>query len=80
MGGDSKRFTWSKDLLNPKCPEFALHTINRGFGWVSPKGNFSYNMDAKRFLDNSYTTSELKKEERRCHAFMSLLFDEYSAR
>ena len=80
MGGDYNRFTWSKDLLNPNCPEFALHTINRGFGWVTPKGNFSYNMDAKRFLDNSFASSILKKEERRCHAFMSLLFDEYSAR
>jgi phosphoglycerol transferase MdoB-like AlkP superfamily enzyme len=78
MGGDYKRYSWGKDLLNPNCPEFALHTINRGFGWITPHGNFSYNMDAKRFLDNTFEPSELKKERLRCNAFMSLLFEDYS--
>ena len=77
MGGDYKRYTWSKDLLNPSCPQFALHTINRGYGWVTEKGNFSYNMDIKTFTDNSYQEKQLPKEQQRCHSYMSLIFNEY---
>jgi phosphoglycerol transferase MdoB-like AlkP superfamily enzyme len=46
--GDLNKFPWSKDLLNPKSPEFALHTINRGYGWISNKGNYIYHMDTKK--------------------------------
>jgi hypothetical protein len=77
LKGDYKRYIWSKDLLNPVSPEFALHTINRGFGWVTPQGNFSFNMDAKSFPDNTFDAQELKKERKRCHAYMSLVFSEY---
>lgn len=77
MGGDYKRYIWSKDLLNPACPQFALHTINRGFGWITEKGNFSYNMDTKAFPDNSFDTSILSAEQKRCHSYMSLIYNEY---
>lgn len=77
MGGDFERYTWSKDLLNPNCPEFALHTINRGYGWITPNGNFSYHMDAKNYPDKNISDKELKKEELRCHSYMSLIFKEY---
>jgi phosphoglycerol transferase MdoB-like AlkP superfamily enzyme len=77
MGGDYKRYTWSKDLLNPNCPQFALHTINRGFGWITEKGNFSFHMDAKNYPDQTYSKKALKKEEKRCHSYMSLIYKEY---
>lgn len=77
MGGDYKRYIWSKDLLNPACPQFALHTINRGFGWITQNGNFSYNMDTKSFPDNSFDASILSNEQKRCHSFMSLIYNEY---
>ncbi len=80
LSGDYNKYVWSKDLLNPHAPEFALHTINRGFGWITPQGNFSYNMDAKSFTDNTFVPSELKKQRRRCHAYMSLVFSEYEKR
>jgi phosphoglycerol transferase MdoB-like AlkP superfamily enzyme len=77
MGGDCERYHWSKDLLNPNCPQFALHTINRGYGWITPKGNFSYHMDAKNYPDLTYDKKALKKESDRCHSFMSLIYNEY---
>lgn len=77
MDGDFERYHWSKDLLNPNCPQFALHTINRGYGWVSPNGNFSYHMDAKNYPDLTYDKKALKKESDRCHSFMSLIYNEY---
>jgi phosphoglycerol transferase MdoB-like AlkP superfamily enzyme len=77
MDGEVSKYKWSKDLLNPKAPEFALHTIHRGFGWITPEGNFSYNMDTKLFPDNTFDKKQLKKERNRCHAYMSLIYDEY---
>ncbi len=75
----TEHYHWSKDLLNPNCPEFALHTINRGYGWITPNGNFSYNMDAKRFLDLSFDKKSIKQEQKRCHSFMSLIYNEYKS-
>ena len=77
LKGEYKKYIWAKDLLNPASPEFALHTINRGFGWLTPKGNFSFNMDSKSFPDNTFEPSELSKQRQRCHAYMSLIFSEY---
>jgi phosphoglycerol transferase MdoB-like AlkP superfamily enzyme len=77
LGGDYQKFEWAKDLLNPACPEFALHTINRGYGWITPKGNFSYHMDAKNYPDLTFSKAQLKQEEKRCHSFMSLIYTAY---
>jgi phosphoglycerol transferase MdoB-like AlkP superfamily enzyme len=77
LKGNYEKYIWGKDLLNPKAPEFALHTINRGFGWITPQGNFSYNMDSKSFLDNTFEPKELNKQRKRCHAYMSLVFSQY---
>lgn len=77
IDGNYTKYIWAKDLLNPNSPEFALHTINRGFGWITPKGNFSYNMDAKSFPDNTFKPAELTRQRQRCHAYMSLIFSEY---
>lgn len=77
MEGDYQRYIWSKDLLNPACPQFALHTINRGFGWITDKGNFSFNMDAKNFPDNNFDPKLLPNEQKRCHSYMSLIYNEY---
>lgn len=77
MGGDYKKYIWSKDLLNPNCPQFALHTINRGYGWITETGNFSYHMDGKIFPENTYDSKTLKKEQKRCHSYMTLIYNEY---
>ena len=51
MNGDPTQYPWSKDLLNPNAPEFALHTIIRGYGWVTKYGAMTYQMDMKQYLE-----------------------------
>lgn len=77
MGGDYKRYRWSKDLLNPDAPEFALHTINRGYGWVKPNGNFTYQMENKKLIENTFNQADFQKEFKNCRALMSLIYEDY---
>lgn len=77
MGGDYKRYKWAKDLLNPYAPEFALHTINRGYGWVTPKGNFTYQMENKLFIENNFSEKDFKKELSTCQTLLAMIYEEY---
>ena len=77
LGGDLKRYPWSKDLLNYKSKEFALHTVNRGYGWISSKGNIVYQMDTKTFGENTYLPQDQKKEIKNCHAFLTQFYKNY---
>ncbi len=77
LKGDYRKYHWSKDLLNPEAPGFALHTINRGYGWITDKGNFSYNMDMKQYLDKTYSSHMLSQAKKTCHSLMSLIYNEY---
>jgi len=75
--GDLNKFPWSKDLLNPNSPEFALHTINRGYGWISNKGNYIYHMDTKTELENSYSKKDKKQEIKNCTAFLTQFYKNF---
>jgi phosphoglycerol transferase MdoB-like AlkP superfamily enzyme len=77
FGGDNTRYPWSKDLLNPEVPEFALHTINRGFGWISKKGNYVYHMDTKSYFENTYLPADQKKEIKKSNAFLFQFYQHY---
>lgn len=77
MGGDYKRYKWAKDLLNPHAPEFALHTINRGYGWVTPKGNFTYQMENNLFIENNFDEKDLKTEISTCQTLLAMIYGEY---
>ena len=77
LGGDLTRYPWSKDLLNPNVPEFTLHTVNRGFGWISPVGSMSYHMDTKMYLENLYKPADEKKEVKNCHAYLNEFYKSY---
>lgn len=77
VGGNLKKFPWSKDLLNPSCPEFALLAINRGYGWVSKKGHYVYQMDSKTELENSFLKKDQKEEIKNCNAFLSRFYKDF---
>lgn len=77
MGGDYQRYRWAKDLLNPYSPEFALHTINRGYGWVTPNGNFTYHMENKLLIENSFSESDFQREFSTCQSLLALIYGEY---
>lgn len=77
MKGDISRYPYSKDLMNPKSPEFAFHSIIRGYGWATKKGNFTYYMEQKSFGDNTYDEKTLKKEQQNCAYFLSTVYQDY---
>jgi phosphoglycerol transferase MdoB-like AlkP superfamily enzyme len=77
MKGDISRYPYSKDLMNPKSPEFAFHCIIRGYGWVTKKGNFTYYMEQKNLGDNTYDAKTLKKEQKNCAYFLSTVYQDY---
>lgn len=79
MGGDVSKYPFSKDLMNPKSPEFAFHSVIRGFGWVEPAGNFVYNIDLKQNLDNSFTDPvKLKLAEKNCRYYLAAILNQYN--
>src|SRR5690554_51692 len=70
-------YPWSKDLLNPNVPEFALHATTRGFGWVTPQGKFTFHIDYQSYIVNTFDPDLLQKERKRCDAFMQMLYQHY---
>lgn len=76
MDGDITSYPWSKDLLNSQVPEFALHTIIRGYGWVTDQGRFSYQMDMEEFLINSFGENQ-KTEVKKGQAFLTEIYQAY---
>ncbi len=77
MKGETKHYPWSKDMMNPLAPQFAFHSIVRGYGWVSPKGNYTYSLDQKRELDNSIAPKDKKAETQKSHYFLTTIYDAY---
>jgi phosphoglycerol transferase MdoB-like AlkP superfamily enzyme len=47
----SNQFVWSKDLLNPTTPGFAMYAFEVGFGWVCPEGYTVWDHNLKKTLD-----------------------------
>ena len=79
MGGDLSRYPWSKDLMNPHVQEFVLHTINRGYGWVSNKGNLVYQMDTRTYREKTYKKEDEKQEIKKCHSFLTQFYKNYKS-
>jgi phosphoglycerol transferase MdoB-like AlkP superfamily enzyme len=79
LHGDCSRYPWSKDLMNPAVPQFAFHSIIRGFGWVTPEGNFTYNMEQKVKGDDTYTPVLFQQEMKHCSWFLSAIYEDYKA-
>ncbi|WP_430406588.1 LTA synthase family protein [Fluviicola sp.] len=77
MKGKPARYPYSKDLMNPKVPEFAFHAIIRGYGWGTDKGNFTYNMEQKIIYDNTYSKKDFKRERLNCSYFLNTLYEDY---
>jgi len=61
-------FKFSKDLLSPNVQSFAFHATIRGYGFVSTKGSFVYNLDAKRNVENTFSKFDLSPEKQKSDA------------
>lgn len=79
LGLKTDKYPWSKNLLNPTTKSFALHTVTRGYGWISNTGNFSYNLDLKNVLDQNYSASEFEKQSLICKAYLVELYRQFKA-
>lgn len=77
MDGRHDLYPWSKDLLNPNTPEFAFHTIINGYGWVTPKGQVSYQMYQKIFFSNTIPKEIEKEELDKGYAFLTMIYKAY---
>lgn len=77
MGGSSEGYPWSKDLMNPKVPQFALHTITRGYGWITPNGNMTYEMQSGVFVEDNFPKAVREKEHQNCFAFLTEVYKYY---
>ena len=81
MNRDISKYPWSKDLLNPKCPEFALFTIlTNGYGWITPKGRTTHAVELKQTLQNTFDSKSEKLEIKKCHALLNVLYEDYKSR
>jgi phosphoglycerol transferase MdoB-like AlkP superfamily enzyme len=79
LGEDNSSFIWSKDLLNPNVPQFAFHSVIRGYGWVSPNGNHVFHMDGNSIIYNNYIPEKEVEDIENCNAFITRLYKAYKA-
>lgn len=77
LNGDISRYPWSKDLLNPQSPEYAFHTIIDGYGWISPKGHFSYQMKHNHYVEKEFAPEDEAAEIRKAHAYLRVIYNAY---
>ncbi|TNE53995.1 MAG: alkaline phosphatase family protein [Bacteroidetes bacterium] len=77
MGISSEDYVWSKDLMNPEVPQFAFHNIIGGYGWVRPKGYLIYQMQMKKYLEDTFLGADRQKERENCDAYMLKLYEYY---
>ncbi|MDR1458976.1 MAG: LTA synthase family protein, partial [Bacteroidales bacterium] len=77
LGYEDSLFTWGKNMFNPYCNQYAYYEIPRGFGWISPKGSYTYSADGKNFY---YFTGEESLQDSLLitgQAYMQKLFNTY---
>ena len=77
LGIRSKAYPWSKNLLNQNCPQFAIHTINKGLGWATPKGNFTYQLQEKLYIQQTFQKQHFKQEENNAKAMLNSIYNYY---
>ena len=77
LGINSKNFPWSKDLMNPNVPEFALHTINKGYGWVTNKGNMTFQMQSNIYVEDLFDSKVRKEEIKKGNALLNEVYRYY---
>jgi len=76
---DSKRYFWSKDLLNPGTPEFAFFNWDNGFGFANNEqiisfDNIGKNIISRKNLSGSASDSILTNNGK---AYMQEVFRQY---
>ena len=75
---DHSSFKWSKNLLNPDCPEFAYYSFDDGLGWIEPNNYFAYHHELDKYVSEQYE-SEVKKEIviKKGKAYLQVAFQDF---
>ncbi|MEI6123335.1 MAG: LTA synthase family protein [Bacteroidota bacterium] len=80
LGLTYNEFEWSKNLLQPACPEFAFYAFDNAYGLVRPGAAFVFdarsNTNCLLRIDSTTTITEsvLQKQAR---SYMQCVFQEY---
>jgi phosphoglycerol transferase MdoB-like AlkP superfamily enzyme len=70
-------YPWSKNLLSSSCPQFAIHTINKGIGWARPNGNFTFQLQEKLYIQQTFNEQNIKLEEKNAMAMLNCIYNYY---
>ncbi len=73
------KFKWSKNLLNPYCPEFSFFDWDNGFGFMLPDQAVSYDSSGQRIIYVKNKGVSTDKALTTGKAFMQQVFTEYLA-
>ena len=77
LGKDPKNYPWSKDLMNPNVPEFALYSINRGYGWMTRKGSMLFQMQSNIYIEDFFDPKIRKEEIKKGNALLNEVYRYY---
>ena len=71
-------FGWSKDILNPYSPQFAVYQTNYGIGWITPDDAFGFDANANRFYQDTFLDDSLRERNiLNAKAFLQVLYQKY---
>jgi phosphoglycerol transferase MdoB-like AlkP superfamily enzyme len=73
----SDKFIWSKNLLNPYCPDFSYTEFEVGFNWRCTVGDFVYDHHLKKFPDENLPAAKKDSIEKVGKAYLQELFRVY---
>ncbi|KAA9346139.1 LTA synthase family protein [Adhaeribacter soli] len=68
-------FKWGKDLFNDQAKPFAFYVFNDGFGYLTDKGNFSFDNVSQKEIMRSGEVSE--KDLQTGKAYMQVSFEDF---
>lgn len=77
LQSEAKAFHWSKNLLNPYCPEFAYISFEEGIGWIRSCGDFFYDNQLDYYYSNSIPEFYQDSIIREGKSFLQAVFQEY---
>jgi len=73
----SSQFKWSKDLLNPTTPGFAMYTFEVGFGWVCPEGYCVWDHNLKKTLEIKLPVNKQDSVLKVGKAYLQQVYQQY---
>jgi phosphoglycerol transferase MdoB-like AlkP superfamily enzyme len=75
---DATAFHWSKDLLNPNTPEWAICTSTLSYGWKDSTGYTVYQMIEDHLISSAYTDqAQTDLVLKKCRAVLECMYREF---